>query len=65
MNKYEIYIDDIFEKKRNKHIEVEASNVYLAHKQGLDHTNALREEITKITRNGELLYTFKNGFFEE
>lgn len=65
MNKYEIYIDDIYNKGKTKKIAVESINVYNAHKQGLKNTNALREEISKIVLNGNVVYTFKHGFSEE
>jgi len=65
MNKYEITIEDIYDSKKAKKIALEGINVYMVHKQGLKHTNALREEISKITLNGRVVYTFKSGFSEE
>lgn len=65
MNKYEIYISDIYEKEKNKKMALEAINVYEAHKKGLKYTNSIREEILKILSNNGVVYTFKNGFNEE
>lgn len=65
MNKYDLLIEDIYNRENNKKINVQAINVYSAHKEGLKNTNALREEISKITKNGNVVYTFKNGFSEE
>jgi hypothetical protein len=65
MNRYDITISDIYEKGKSKKISIDATNVYSAHKQGLRHTNALREEILKIMREDNLVYSFKNGFSEE
>lgn len=65
MSKYDITISDIYEKGKSKKISIDAVNVYIAHKQGLKHTNALREEISKIMQGDKLVYSFKNGFSEE
>jgi hypothetical protein len=65
MNKYEISINDIYERGKGKKITVESLDVYSAHKLGLKHTNALREEISKIMLNDKMVYNFKNGFFAE
>lgn len=65
MNKYEIYIEDIYNKGKTKKAYVESTNVYLAHKKGLESTNALREEISRIVSNDKTVFTFKNGFSEE
>ena len=64
MNRYEIYIEDIYNKE-DKKIILDEINVYKAHKMGLKNTNALREEIVKIIKDGKVVYTFKNGFNEE
>jgi len=65
MNKYEIYIEDIYNKGKTKKVEVESINVYLAHKKGLKFANALREEISRIVTNDKTVFTFKNGFSDE
>jgi hypothetical protein len=65
MNKYTVFIEDIFNKNINKSYNINEINVYAAHKQGLKNTNALREEISKIIRDEKIVYTFKNGFCEE
>lgn len=65
MNIYDVYIEDIYDRVKNKKISVKDINVYMAHKKGLEQTNALREEISKILLDGKLVYTFKNGFSEE
>lgn len=65
MNTYDIQIEDIYDRNKSKRISVNEINVYLAHKEGLKHTNSIREEISKIDLNGKSVYTFKNGFSEE
>lgn len=65
MNKYEVQIEDIYNNGTVKKIYVEDINVYQAHKKGLNNVNALREEISRITKDGKTVYTFKNGFNEE
>ena len=65
MNKYVVNINDIYEKDKNKKVIIESVNVIEAHKLGLKHTNALREEISKIMLGDKVVYTFKGGFFEE
>lgn len=65
MNKYDITINDIYEKGKVKKLSINSINVYEAHKQGLNHANALREEISKIMCGDNIVYTFKNGFSEE
>lgn len=65
MSKYEITVSDIYEKGKSKKINIDAANVYIAHKQGLKHANALREEILKIMQGDKMVYSFKNGFSEE
>jgi len=65
MNKYDISINDIYERDKSKRVTVESPNVYQAHKTGLKYTNALREEISKIMLGDKMVFTFKNGFSEE
>ena len=65
MNSYDLIIDDIYSRENSKKITLKAINVYIAHKEGLKQTNALREEISKITKNGNTVFTFKSGFSEE
>jgi hypothetical protein len=65
MNKYDIYIEDIFDRSKTKQVSILSTNVYLAHKEGLKSTNAIREEISKIIKSGNVVFTFKNGFSEE
>lgn len=65
MNKYDVTINDIYEKGNSKKITVQAIDVYNAHKKGLKHTNALREEISKIMLDEKIVYTFRTGFSEE
>lgn len=65
MNKYTVFIEDIFNKGINKNYTVYDINAYNAHKQSLKYANALREEISKILRDDKVVYTFKNGFCEE
>jgi hypothetical protein len=65
MNTYIVIIEDIYDKSKTKKIEIKDSTVHLAHKAGLKKTNALREEIVKITKDGRAVYTLKSGFFEE
>lgn len=64
MNKYELLIEDIYDKNKNKTVVVHQSNVQLAHKDGLKHCNALREEIARITVRGKVVYTFRAGFVD-
>jgi hypothetical protein len=64
MNSYELLIEDIYDKSKNKKIGVYQSSVQLAHKDGLKHVNALREEISRITLKGRTVYTFKSGFLD-
>lgn len=65
MSKYDITISDVYERGKSRKISIDAADVYIAHKQGLKYTNALREEISKIMQGDRLVYTFKNGFSEE
>lgn len=65
MNKYDITICDIYDKGNVKRLSIDSINVYEAHKLGLRHVNALREEISKIMHKDSTVYTFKNGFSEE
>ena len=65
MNRYEVVIEDIYEKSKTKKVNIDAINVQQAHKTVLlSQTNALREEISKITSNGNTVYTFRSGFSE-
>jgi hypothetical protein len=65
MNSYDVYIDDIYERNRTKKITVREANAFLAHKQGLKATNALREEISRVVCDNRVVYTFGGGFNEE
>lgn len=65
MNTYTVIIEDIYDKSKTKKIQLSESNAFLAHKQGLKDTNALREEIVKITKDGRTVYALKSGFMEE
>ena len=65
MKKYNIIIQDIYEQEKQKHVSVDATSSYEAHKEGLKHTNALREEIVivKDTHN-KVVFSFKDGFIQ-
>lgn len=65
MKKYEVVIEDIYEKGKTKKINIDAINAQLAHKNGLKHTNALREEISKVIHEGKTVFSFKSGFSED
>jgi len=65
MKRYEVVIEDIYEKGKSKKINIDAINAQLAHKSGLNQTNALREEISKIIHDGKPVYSFKGGFSED
>lgn len=65
MNTYDVYIEDIYERNKSKKITVRDINVFLAHKQGLNSTNALREEISRVVCDGKVVYTYSGGFNEE
>jgi hypothetical protein len=65
MKRYEVYIEDIYNKEKSKKMIIDSFNAFEAHKNGLKYTNALREEITKITTNSVTVYNFKSGFNEE
>jgi len=64
MNKYDLLIEDIYDKNKNKNIVINQSNVQLAHKDGLGHCNALREEIVKISSRGKIVYSLRSGFMD-
>jgi hypothetical protein len=65
MNSYNIIIQDIYEKEKQKHINVKALNPQLAHKGGLKNCNALREEIALIRdSNNSIVFSFRDGFVE-
>lgn len=65
MKSYRLVVQDIYEKSRYKEVAVRADNSQLAHKEGLKHTNALREEIALIKDNNEkVVFTFKDGFVD-
>jgi hypothetical protein len=65
MKQYELLIEDIYDRNKNKRITVKDVNVYMAHKSGLKYTNALREEISRINSGDRTVFTFKTGFQEE
>lgn len=63
MKTYNIIIQDIYEKGKYKEITIKAINPQLAHKAGLKHTNALREEISLIKDSKDsIVFTYKEGF---
>jgi hypothetical protein len=63
MKSYNIIVQDIYEKNKQKHFVVEGINPQLAHKAGLRHTNALREEISLIKdKSNNVVFTFRDGF---
>jgi hypothetical protein len=65
MNSYNVVIQDIYEKEKQKHVSVSAQNAQLAHKAGLRHTSALREEISLVKDSkNNVVFTFKDGFVE-
>lgn len=65
MKHYNLIVQDIYEKEKQKHISVDARNSQLAHKEGLKQTNALREEIAIIRDNANnIVYTYRDGFVE-
>lgn len=65
MNTYNITIQDIYERGKQKHFVIEELNPQLAHKSGLKYTNALREEILLIRDNtNKIVFNFKDGFFD-
>jgi hypothetical protein len=65
MNTYSVVIEDVYDKTKTSKIQVQDTNVFLAHKQGLYQTNALREEIVKIISKGKTVFTLKGGFCED
>jgi hypothetical protein len=63
MKKYNIIIQDIYEQDKQKHVPIDAINPYEAHKKGLKHTNALREEIVIVRdSNNKIVFSYKDGF---
>jgi hypothetical protein len=64
MNKYEIMIEDIYDKNKSKSVFVYQSNAFLAHKEGLNYTNALREDIIRITNKGKMVFNIRAGFVD-
>lgn len=63
MKTYNVTVQDIYEKGRNKDVVIKAINSQLAHKAGLRHTNALREEISLIRDiNDNVVFTYRDGF---
>jgi len=65
MNSYQVVIQDIYEKEKQKSVRVEEINAQLAHKSGLKSTNALREEIALIKDSGnKIVYTYRDGFVD-
>lgn len=63
MKTYNLIIQDVYEREKQKHINVKAANSQLAHKEGLKHTNALREEIAIVRdNNNNIVFTYKDGF---
>jgi ABC-type transport system involved in cytochrome c biogenesis ATPase subunit len=63
MKKYNVIVQDIYERNKQKHITIQAVDHYLAHKNGLKHTNALREEIAIIRdQNNSIVFSYKDGF---
>lgn len=65
MSIYELTIEDVYDKNKKKVILLKDTDVFQAHKEGLKSVNAIREEITKIQRNGRTIFTYRSGFFEE
>lgn len=65
MKSYEVIVEDIYDKNKSKKVKLDAVNVYLAHKDGLKHANALREEISKIICKGKIVFTYSSGFSED
>jgi hypothetical protein len=65
MNKYEVTVEDVYDKNKTKKFIMGGHNVYEAHKSALTSVNAIREEISKMTKNGRTVFTFRNGFSEE
>lgn len=65
MKQYNVIVQDIYEKEKQKHLTVEALNAQLAHKTGLRSTNALREEIALIRdQKNSVVYTYRDGFID-
>lgn len=65
MKTYNVIIQDIYEKDKQKFVKVNAINSQIAHKEGLKDTNALREEIALIKdSSNNTVYTFRDGFFD-
>ena len=65
MKTYNITVQDIYEKNRYKEVKIRELNPQLAHKAGLRHTNALREEISVIRDvNDSVVFTYRDGFKE-
>lgn len=63
MKAYNVTVQDIYEKNKQKHLVIEETNPQLAHKAGLRFTNAIREEISLIKdRSNNVVFTFKDGF---
>lgn len=64
MNIYDVVVEDIYDKSNTKKFSVSQPNAKLAHKHGLKYCNALREEISKITLKGKVLFSLKAGFLD-
>jgi len=63
MTPYNLIVQDIYEREKQKHIQVRANDPQLAHKAGLKYTNALREEIAIIRdERNNIVFTYKDGF---
>jgi len=64
MNKYDLLIEDVYDRSKTRNVTIHQLNAHLAHKDGLNHCNALREEIAKITSRGKVIYALRAGFLE-
>jgi hypothetical protein len=65
MKSYNLIVQDIYEKEKQKHVAVKAINSQLAHKEGLNSCNALREEIALIRdSSNNIVFTYKDGFVD-
>jgi hypothetical protein len=65
MNRYEVTVEDVYDKNKTKKLIIEGHGVQEAHKSALTNVNAIREEISNMTKNGRTVFTFRNGFSEE
>lgn len=64
MSTYSITVEDIYDRNKNKKLMIRESNAMLAHRRALCEVSALREDVIRITNNGRVVFSLKDGFCE-